>query len=339
MKEHKSFEICFIDTGQHYDRLLSQAFIEELRLPIPDYNLKIGSAHQSIQISRVISRLSPIIKKEKPDLVVVFGDTNSTSGASICAASFGVPIAHIEAGLREWKKKIPEEVNKLITDSIADLYFCPSDKAVENLRLSGINKHVYKVGDVGRDLLNQVKDRLIPMTVLNKKYGINPQAYYFLTLHRSNTTGNKETLQNLLSVINELEIPIIFPIHPGTLKQVKKAGLVHLVQNKYIQLIDPIGFIETQSLIRQAKLVLTDSGGVIKEAYYHQVPCVILDHQTEWVEIVNSGWAKLSYLNKKHIRDIICNFEKPAIYKHYFGNGNACKRIAMLIYAFLQSEE
>lgn len=339
LKENKAFDVRFIDTGQHYDHILSGRFIEELELPKPDYNLKIHSDDQAIQISKILLRLSPIIKKEMPDLVIVFGDTNSTTGASLCAASYGIPVAHVESGLREWNKKIPEEINKLVTDSITDIYFCPSLTAVKNLRKSGISENIHNVGDIGIDTIKSIEINKNTIKDCLSKYNLKPKGYYFITLHRASNTNNLEALESILLMIGKLNLPVILPIHPGTFKRIRHYNLLHLLQKPFIQLLEPIGFVETQILIKNAKLVITDSGGIIKEAYYHKVQSIILDHQTEWIEIVKSGWALFGLPNIASVNEIIRNIEKPPKHNQYYGNGGTSKKIVSIIYEFLQSKK
>ncbi|HMG16532.1 MAG TPA: UDP-N-acetylglucosamine 2-epimerase (non-hydrolyzing) [Saprospiraceae bacterium] len=331
------FDICFVHTGQHYDHNLSQSFFEELELPEPNYNLNIGSSDQASQISDILIKLSPVLQKEKPDLVIVFGDTNSTSGATIAAAIMGIPVAHIEAGLREWDKRIPEEINKLITDALADLYFCPTQTAVNNLLNSGITNHVHLVGDIGLDL---IKDTVISLQEENEvlhKYKLEKSDYYFVSCHRASITNSPDQLEQVFTALSRLDLPLVFPIHPRTLKKAKEFNLYQLLQKKHIQLIDPIGFKETQILIKNANKVLTDSGGVIKEAYFHKVPSVILDHQTEWLELVKSGWSIIAGPSEERILEIIRTFEKPSDCLAYLGNGTASDQIVEIIYEYLQS--
>jgi UDP-GlcNAc3NAcA epimerase len=285
-----------VHTGQHYDYVMSEQFFEELGLPTPAYNLEVGSARQAVQMGQILIKLDEVLEKEKPDMVVVFGDTNSTAAAAITAAKNNIPLAHVEAGLREWNKMIPEEVNKLLTDSVTDLYFCPTQTGVDNLQKYGITKNVFLTGDIGIDLivndLDKIKgnkqllfDRLNQSLITNHQSLITEGEYFFMTCHRASNTNDINNLKEILNIFDEITEPIIFPIHPRTRATIKQNGLGHFLEKDNVHVIEPIGFWDTQTLIRHAKMVLTDSGGVVKEAYFHQVPCLIIDKQIEWIEL------------------------------------------------------
>ena len=338
LQRKNQFDICFVHTGQHYDHGLSQSFFVELALPEPNYNLAIGSSDQATQISDILIKLSTILKQEKPDLVIVFGDTNSTSGTTLAATISGFPVAHIEAGLREWNKKIPEEINKLITDALAELYFCPTQTAIDNLNNAGITKHIYLVGDIGLDLLKATVISQNRGLEILTKYQLKNESYYFVTCHRASITDNPDILKEIFLALGRLTMPVIFPIHPRTLKKAKEFDLYRLLLKDHIKLIEPIGFAETQILIKHAKMILTDSGGIIKEAYFHKVPSIIMDNQTEWIEIVKSGWSTIAGPHADSIVEIIRTFEKPVYWEAYLGDGTAADKIVEIIYEYLQSE-
>jgi UDP-N-acetylglucosamine 2-epimerase len=356
--ESEQLSEILVHTGQHYDYMMSEQFFEELGLPTPAHNLEVGSARQAVQMGQILIKLDAVLEKEKPDMVVVFGDTNSTAAAAITAAKNNIPLAHVEAGLREWNKRIPEEVNKLLTDSVTDLYFCPTKTGVDNLEKYGITKNVYLTGDIGIDLivsgLDKIKDNKSTLfQKLNQTLNLKTQnpklktqnpklktqitegAYFFMTCHRASNTNDVENLKQILSIFEVIKEAIIFPIHPRTRATIEQNGLGHFLEKDNVNVIEPIGFWDTQTLIRNAKMVLTDSGGVVKEAYFHQVPCLIMDKQIEWIESVNEGWSCVVGANNPNILNKIHNFAPPSVQSHFLGNGTAAKQIVAHIEAFL----
>jgi UDP-GlcNAc3NAcA epimerase len=324
-----------VHTGQHYDYAMSELFFEELGLPTPAYNLEIGSARQAVQMGQILIKLDAVLDIEKPDMVVVFGDTNSTAAAAITAAKNNIPLAHVEAGLREWNKMIPEEVNKLLTDSVTDLYFAPTQTGVDNLAKCGIEKNVFLTGDIGIDLIVSGLDKIKANKSLLQKLQITEGTYFFMTCHRASNTNDLENLKQILSIFDDITEPIIFPIHPRTRATIEQNGLGYFLEKKHIHVIEPIGFWDTQTLIRHAKMILTDSGGVIKEAYFHQVPCLIMDKQIEWIESVNEGWSHVVGANKNLILEKIKHFGGPSVFSQFLGNGTAAKQIVNHIVNFL----
>ncbi len=333
---HTDIEHIIVHTGQHYDYALSQHFFDELKISAPKYNLEAGSARHVVQMATVMARLDAILETEKPDLVLVFGDTNSTAAAAITTAKNHIPLAHVEAGLREFNKAIPEEINKLLTDSVCDLYFPPTETGVWNLRAAGITKNIFKTGDIGFDLIfnNLEKINSISSEILSK-YKIKKDNYFFVTSHRASNAAQPEQLKEILQALKQLQTTVIFPAHPRTREIVTQNGFDEIIKKSNIQFIEPIGFFETQALIRNAKMVLTDSGGVTKEAYFHHRPCVILQEQIEWLEIVDEGWAKLCTPKAEKIVEIAQNFETPATHRAQLGDGTAAKKIISAIRFFL----
>jgi UDP-GlcNAc3NAcA epimerase len=338
-----------VHTGQHYDYAMSQQFFDELGLPTPAYNLEVGSTRQAVQMGQILIKLDAVLEIEKPDMVIVFGDTNSTAAAAITAAKNNIPLAHVEAGLREWNKMIPEEVNKLLTDSVTDLYFCPTQTGVDNLHKYGITKNVFLTGDIGIDLItngldkiNQNKLQLFSLLnqslITNHQSPITEGGYFFMTCHRASNTNDIENLKQILSVFEDIKEPIVFPIHPRTRATIEQNGLGHFLEKEHVHVIEPIGFWDTQTLIRNAKMVLTDSGGVVKEAYFHQVPCLIMDKQIEWIESVHEGWSYTVGANKNMILEKVKNFSIPSVFSHFLGDGTAAKQIIIHISHFLNKK-
>lgn len=345
--ESENLTEVLVHTGQHYDYALSQQFFDELGLPTPQYNLEIGSGRHAYQMGQILIKLDAVLEKEKPDMVVVFGDTNSTAAAAITAAKNNIPLAHVEAGLREWNKQIPEEINKMLTDSITDLYFCPTKTGVKNLQKQGITEGVHLVGDIGIDLLinnldkieknkQALFEKLNQSSITNNQSLITEGGYFFMTCHRAGNTNDVENLKEILSVFEDITEPVIFPIHPRTRATIEQHGLQHYLEKPHIKIIEPIGFWDTQILIRYAKMVLSDSGGVIKEAYFHRVPCLILQHEIEWIEAVEEGWSKLTGANHANIIEAIKTFNIPSNSTNFLGNGTAAQQIISIICNFFK---
>ena len=327
----KIFNEILVHTGQHYDYEMSKSFFDELEIPKPDFNLEVGSGPPCWQISKIMIKLEKIVLNEKPDLVIVYGDTNSTAAGAIVAAKNNIPLAHVEAGLREFDKSIPEEVNKLLTDIITDYYFCPTETGVQNLKSMGINKNVYNVGDVGIDIIFDNLERIEKNVQVLKRFNLSRKEYYFVTCHRASNTDNISNLIEILSSFKGIEGDIIFPIHPRTSKVINENKLDKMLDLDNLIITPPLGFFDAQTLIRCAKMVLTDSGGVIKEAYFHKTPGIIFDTQTEWVETVNEGWNYIAGPNKNKILERIDSFRIPSIHTNCLGDGKASEKIKNIL--------
>lgn len=335
IQEANQLEEVIAHTGQHYDRELSLQFFEELTLPQPKYNLQVGSGRQAWQLGKMIIELDKVVEKEKPDLLIVYGDTNSTAAGAIAAAKNNIPLAHIEAGLREFNKQIPEEVNKLLTDAVTDLFFCPTATGVKNLKQAGITKHVYQVGDVGIDLVQYQLERIIQHKEILERYNLKEDQYFLMTCHRAANTQNPDNLSAILSIIPDLEWPVIFPMHPRTQKAITEHGLDHLLSAKNLYVTTPLGFWDTQSLLRHAHMAITDSGGIIKEAYFHKTPAVIIDQQTEWIESVEEGWNQVAGPDRDKILHCIRSFRQPNFHSNCLGEGKAAEQIISIILEYL----
>lgn len=331
----KVFKEVILHTGQHYDYEMSAGIFKELNIPEPDYNLEIGSDTACKQIARMLIKLDDILDNEKPDAVIVFGDTNSTAAGSIAAAKHQVPLVHVEAGLREFNKSIPEESNKLITDILTDFYMCPTQTGVDILKSMGITSHVYNIGDVMIDLDYRYQDSILGNLSALREKNIESKSYYFLTCHRDSNTSDVSRLKGILEAVGQLELPVVFPIHPRTAKTVNQSGLEYLLNKPHINVVKPMGYLETQTLIAHAKAVLTDSGGVTKEAYFFKTPGIILDTQTEWVETVNEGWNQVIGPDTQKILDAVKNLIIPTIHSNCLGDGKASEKIVEILAANL----
>lgn len=322
-----------VHSGQHYDHSLSGSFFQELDIPEPKYNLGIGSTSHNLQIAKFIERFDSILTDENPDVVVVYGDTNTTAAAAIATAKRNITLAHVEAGLREWNKAIPEEVNKLLTDAVTDLFFTPTVTGLDNLAASGVTQQVYHTGDISLDLLYGLETKYIDTPALRDQFGL-PEQYVLMTCHRDRNTDIKEHLAAILTAVSSLEHTVLWPIHPRSRKAIEQHELQYLV-GKNIVLTDPLPFWTTQSLLRSAALAITDSGGVIKEAYFHHVPTVIIDQQTEWLEAVSEGWAVVTGPDMEKILSAASTCSKPNIHTQALGNGTAGTQIVNHILRYL----
>jgi len=263
-------EEILVHTGQHYDFNMSDIFFQELNLPKPDYHLGIGSSTHSEQTGKMLMEVEKVLFKEKPDIVLVYGDTNTTLAGALAAAKFHIPVAHIEAGLRSYNKRMPEEVNRVLTDHCSDILFAPTDTAIENLKKEGIVKGVYKVGDVMFDIALEVKNRIDEEKILTK-YGLKPKDFILVTIHRAENTDIKENLENIWKALKDITnsgIKVFFPVHPRTKKALENYGLVSEEIPKNLTITQPISYFEMITLESNAKVIITDSGGVQKEGYF-----------------------------------------------------------------------
>lgn len=322
-----------VHTGQHYDDNMSEVFFTELEIPRPAYNLGIGSGSHGEQTGRMLERIEQVLLNEKPDLVLVYGDTNSTLTGALAAAKLHIPVAHVEAGLRSFVRTMPEEINRVLTDHISDLLFCPTPTAVANLAREGIDKGVHHVGDVMYDstLFYSRKVASLEGDTL-RRFGISPKSFYLATVHRAENTDNRERLAGVLGALDEIATeacPVVVPLHPRTVKCVHQYGL-HT--SNAVRILDPVSYLEMVTLEKNARRILTDSGGVQKEAYFLGVPCVTLRDETEWVETVEAGW---NILAGSDTRAIVAATGSPPprapTESGPYGNGHAAARICELL--------
>lgn len=327
-KEH---EEILIHTGQHYDSEMSAIFFRELEIPNPDYNLGIGSSTHGQQTGEMLIAIEKVLMKEEPDLVLVYGDTNSTLAGALAAVKMHIKVVHVEAGLRSYDRRMPEEINRVVTDHTSDILFCPTNTAIENLKKEGIVNGVHNVGDVMIDaLLHNRKIAEKKSTILDDLNLKNKQ-YLVATMHRPSNTDNKENLSNIVDAFCEAEETIVFPVHPRTTKYLREYGLYEKLQ-KNVKLIKPQGYIDFLKLMIHAKKILTDSGGVQKEAYILKVPCITLRENTEWIETVEAGWNVLVEANRERILEMITEeFNSKKKQMNVFGDGKASKRIVKII--------
>ncbi|MGA2667121.1 MAG: UDP-N-acetylglucosamine 2-epimerase (non-hydrolyzing) [Patescibacteria group bacterium] len=326
-----------VHTGQHYDFNMSDIFIKELKIKKPDYNLGVGSDSHGVQTGKMLQKIEAVLLKEKPDLVLVYGDTNSTVAGSLAAAKLHIPVAHVEAGMRSYNRQMPEEINRVVTDHVSDLLFCPTQSSVKILKGEGITQGVYFTGDVMADIQLKLKAQMSNVKTL-KKYNLKPKNYILATVHRAENTDRRKNLENIIKALIELGQTIIFPVHPRTVNYLKEYKLDILISHyPIIRLIKPVGFFDMIALEANASLILTDSGGVQKEAYLDYVPCVTLREQTEWIETVAAGWNRLAGTNINKIVRLSRNFPEPKNHPNFLGDGKSYTKITQIIYRFLKN--
>ena len=322
-------EEYLIHTGQHYDYEMSGIFFDGLELSAPDMNLEVGSGAHGWQTGRMLEGIEKVIQAQRPDWLLIYGDTNSTLAGALAASKLHVRVAHVEAGLRSFNRRMPEEINRVVADHVSDLLFCPSDVAVKNLAGEGITKGVHVVGDVMLDVLNWARKRAETKRVETfAKFGVKPGKYLLVTLHRSENTDTPERLSAIVGALNGLEEPVLFPIHPRSKKMLSAAG--HELK-PHVRVIDPLGYFEMVLISGAARMILTDSGGLQKEAYWLGVPCLTLRDETEWVETVESGWNRLVGVDQEKILDAVKGFTPPAKRPSLYGSGDTARHCVNLM--------
>ena len=353
-KKRKRIREILVHTGQHYDYMMDKVFFEELELPKSDYHLGVGSGSHARQTGIMLEKIEAVLQKEKPEVVMVYGDTNSTLSGALVAAKLNIPVAHVEAGLRSYNRTMPEEINRLLTDHLSTFLFCPTDQAVRNLLKEGIKNRegriVKNVGDVMYDsILYYSKIAEKKSAILHGLNLVNPQSvppgrdnpqYYLATLHRAENTDDPKKLNSILKALNEIgrNTSVVLPLHPRTKKMMK---VHHLFSFKNIKFIEPVSYLGMLKLEKNAKAILTDSGGIQKEAYWLKTPCFTLREETEWVETVKSGWNVLVGTRMKRIVKEVSHqegrrsktrlFERYPKEKEIFGDGKASQKIVQFL--------
>jgi UDP-GlcNAc3NAcA epimerase len=321
-----------VHTGQHYDYLMSRVFFENMGIAVPDHNLRVGSGSHAWMIGTMLPRIERVLLSVRPDGVLVYGDTNSTLAGALAAAKLPVPIAHVEAGMRSGNRMMPEEMNRRLTDHISSTLFCSSQTAVDNLRKEGITGGVYRVGDVMYDAFLAFEAKALRQSDLLKILRLCPGGYCLATVHRQENTDDPRRLRGIFRAFDELatpDCPVVIPLHPRTrlaLAHEKRAAM----HNRNIRLIPPVHYLDMIALETQARAILTDSGGIQKEAFFAGVPCVTLRDETEWGETVEAGWNVLAGAETSRILGAFAEVigrkhtKKP---RHYYGDGTASRKI------------
>jgi len=318
-----------VHTGQHYDYGMSGIFFDGLGIPKADVNLGVGSGPQGRQTAEMLRGIEEVVTSHRPDWVLVYGDTNSTLAGALAAAKLHVPIVHVEAGLRSFNRHMPEEINRVVADHLSDLLLCPSHTAVNNLAAEGITRNVHLVGDVMLDVLNNAKARAAEACAkFLAQLDVRRRQYLLATVHRSENTDASDRLASILDAFNALPETILFPVHPRTRKAIATAGLV---VNPNVKMIDPVGYLEMVALTDSARMVLTDSGGLQKEAFWLGVPCVTLREQTEWVETVDAGWNTLVGSDTDKIVDAVKVFSPAGARPNLYGEGCVAAKCVSLL--------
>jgi UDP-N-acetylglucosamine 2-epimerase len=302
-------EEVLVHTGQHYDYEMSEVFFDQLDMPAPNHHLEIGSGNHGEQTGKMLAGIERVLLQEKPEVVLVYGDTNSTIAGSLAASKLHIPVGHVEGGMRSFNRRMPEEINRVVTDHIAEWHFCATKTAVDNLRSEGVDDGVYLVGDVMRDAVMHYKNVAHERSHILQRLEIQPP-YALTTLHRAENTDDEGRLRNIVDAIIEVsrQMPVVLPLHPRTKKCLDEANLSKRINENALGrllLIDPVPYIDVLKLTSDAKVILTDSGGMQKEACWLDVPCITMRDETEWLETVESGWNVLAGADKTKIVDSV----------------------------------
>lgn len=331
--EHKGrIEEVLVHTGQHYDENMSKVFFEELGIPEPKYNLEISGGMHGAMTGRMLEAVEKVLLQERPDWLLVYGDTNSTLAGALAAAKLHIPVAHVEAGLRSFNMRMPEEVNRILTDRVSTLLFCPTTSAVDNLNSEGMTRGVHNVGDVMYDVALFYRDQARQQSTILQRLGLEPGGFALATCHRAENTDDPKRLESILSALAEIagQLPVIFPLHPRTQKLVRDYGLSHCLSA--LRVTEPLPFLEMVALEQASKVILTDSGGVQKEAFFYRVPCITLRDETEWIETIQLGWNRLVGADKEEILAAYQSLKVPSGEPAApYGSGDAANRIGHLL--------
>jgi UDP-GlcNAc3NAcA epimerase len=329
----RPIEDVIIHTGQHYDANMSQVFFEELAIPEPRYNLGIGSLSHAVQTGRMLQAIEPLLVNEKPDWVLVYGDTNSTLAGALAARKLNLNVAHVEAGLRSFNRRMPEEINRVLADRISDLLFCPTDAAVENLQREGVTRGVEQVGDVMFDASLFSRERARRSSRILETMRLAPRSFVLATVHRAENTDDPARLGGICDGLARVagRWRVVLALHPRTRRFLAEHGMNARLGN--VEVIDPVPYLDMIRLEESARAICTDSGGVQKEAFFYRVPCVTLRDETEWVETVAAGWNTLVSADAAAILRAVEAADRtpPKSNALFYGDGNAAGRIVEIL--------
>jgi len=319
-----------VHSGQHYDHNMSDVFFEVLNIKEPNYNLNAGSGKHGEMTGKIMIEFENVVEKEKPDMIIVYGDTNTTLAGAIVGAKLKIPVAHVEAGIRQQPKDMPEEINRILTDHVSKLLFCPSRLAMENLKREGITEGVHFVGDVMYDLFKKMESRFSYESF--EKLNLKENRYIVLTLHRDFNVDRKEILEKILRAVSRVSerFQIVFPIHPRTKNRIKEFGLQDCL--KGVTVIEPVDYLNLMGLVKKCRKVITDSGGLQKEAYFAGKRAIVLMPDTGWRELVEAGWNRLA--SAENLLDLVLEDEEVEYPAGLYGNGDSAQKIVGIISSF-----
>jgi UDP-N-acetylglucosamine 2-epimerase len=321
-----------VHTGQHYDQGMSQVFFDELGLPAPDINLQVGSGSHGRQTGQIIERIEAALVDLRPDALLVYGDTNSTLAGALAAAKLHIPVAHVEAGLRSFNLQMPEEVNRRLTDHISRWLFTPTAEATAQLAREGITEGVYQVGDVMVDVLRTNLERSRATSTIIADLGLTSGDYILATIHRAENTDDLTRLVQIVAALESAPSKVVLPLHPRTRNALQKHGLLErLTGATSVRCLAPVGYLDMLALEAHARQILTDSGGVQKEAYLLGVPCLTVRNETEWVETVATGWNRLLPADVHSLCEALEKPMRPAEHPHLYGDGHAAEHIVAVL--------
>jgi len=340
IKKHNNFarsgssniEEIIIHTGQHYDRNMSDVFFVEMKIPKPDYFLDVHGLSHGAMTGQMLEKIEEVILKEKPDTVIVYGDTNTTLAGSLASTKLHFPVAHIEAGLRSFNRRMPEEINRVLTDHASDILFCPTQQSADNLKNEGINDNVHLVGDVMYDSILHFSKMASKRTDLLGEMRLSSKTYALATVHRAENTDNDNKLKSIfyaLAKISQDSLPVVIPMHPRTKKKIESSK----ISLNGLKIINPVSYLDMLLLEKNAKVILTDSGGIQKEAYWFKVPCVTLRNETEWVETVEAGWNVLAGCDPSKIISVVEHIQTGKNHPYLYGNGKAAEKIIKILFS------
>ncbi|HEV3312060.1 MAG TPA: UDP-N-acetylglucosamine 2-epimerase (non-hydrolyzing) [Chloroflexota bacterium] len=320
-------EEILVHTGQHYDPEMSDVFFSELPLPEPNHNLGVGSGSHARQTAEVMLRLEPVIEEVRPDMMLVYGDTNSTVAAALTGVKLNVPIAHVEAGVRRFRLDVPEEVNRVVTDHISTLLFCPTLSAIPLLEAEGLGDRATFTGDVMLDILLQTIPRAKAASRAAEQFGVAGLPYILATIHRPRNADDPARLATILEALETADMPVILPLHPRSLATATKHGLLTRGAGSRLRIVSPAGYLDMIALEAGADKIVTDSGGVQREAFNLGIPCITLDERTEWTETIEDGWNVLVDADRDRIATAVRDFKPAGPRRPHFGKGDAAERI------------